>query len=176
MVPQVSRARVHIDEMEIPQVSTMNCSTQQPCDAGGRVECPTCGSELLRIANAAREQDGEEEENEEPDPSPPPTAATKSKAVEKPKTARKKPEPRGLKRFKPGVTSVKEVRKAIRVEMLACIPGWNRTKARCVIDAHPTGTLGEIMGSTLGQLARVQISQSTTLGTELAQALLFVVE
>ena len=144
-------------------------------DADGRVECPTCGSELLRIAHADREQECETELHCEPGLSPP-TAATKSKAVEKPKTARKKPEPKGLKRFKPSVTSIKEVRKAVRVEMLACIPGWNRSKARYVIDAHPTGTLGEIMDSTLGQLARVKIGQSTTLGTELAQALLFVVE
>lgn len=145
-----------------------SCTVYTAGDADrGSVECPTCGCELLCLATSDKE-DGEDRELS-------PTPPSKRKAEEKAEKDRKRP-PRGLKRFKPGVTKVKEVRKAIRVEMLACIPGWNRLKARKVIDAHPTGTLGEIMQSSLGQLARIKVGQSATLGTSLAEALQFVVE
>ena len=115
---------------------------------------------------------GDESSSESP---PEKKAAKKPTPAKKPAVDRSAT-PRGLKRFKPGVTQVKEVRKAIRVEMLACIPGWNRARARAVIDAHPSGTLREIMGSSLGHLACIKIGQSSTLGTELAQALQLVIE
>ena len=166
-------AAIYMDALE----TSLSCSAH---DADGKIECPTCGCELLCLATSVAEDNedlrtectGDESSSESP---PEKKAAKKPTPAKKPAVDRSAT-PRGLKRFKPGVTQVKEIRKAIRVEMLACIPGWNRARARAVIDAHPSGTLREIMGSPLGHLACIKIGQSSTLGTELAQALQLVIE
>ncbi len=57
----------------------------------------------------------------------------------------------------------------------AGIPGFNRAKAQAVVDYHAGGTISEIMGSTIGELARIPLGRMT-LGVPLAQALTFVIE
>ena len=69
-----------------------------------RVDCPTCGTAIIPAAGI--EDDIDEVEGDAPVP-------RKRKAVRQP-TA-----PRGFKRFNPGVTQIKEIRRAIRVEMIA---------------------------------------------------------
>lgn len=76
--------------------------------------------------------------------------------------------------LKPGVTHFKSVRRVVRVEMLAKIPGMNRAKALAVVEALPDATMSAIMDLTCGELAAVNVGNSC-LGAELAQALKKVV-
>ena len=72
--------------------------------ANDRVDCPTCGTAIIPAAGI--EDDIDEVERDTPAP-------------RKRKAARQPTAPRGFKRFNPGVTQIKEIRRAIRVEMIA---------------------------------------------------------
>ena len=103
----------------------------------------------------------------QPQPQPQPPARKQPAKV----AAHVKPRRASLK---PGICHFKAVRRTVRAEMLAQIPGMNRAKARAVIDALPNGTLSAIMALPSGELAAISVG-SGRVGTDLAQALKKVV-
>ena len=93
----------------ITVISVQLCGDMEAAEVGhdaenDRVDCPTCGTAIIPATGI--EDDIDEVERDTPAP-------RKRKAVRQP-TA-----PRGFKRFNPGVTQIKEIRRAIRVEMIA---------------------------------------------------------
>ena len=68
---------------------------------------------------------------------------SKHELPKKPRKYKEKP--------KPGIVKHKAVRKLVRVEMIAKIPGFNRPKARAVVESYPT--LTEIINTPLELLA-----------------------
>ena len=65
----------------------------------------------------------------------------------------------------PGETELPEVRKAIRIEMLAKISGCNRATATAVVATFPNLTFSKIMTSSVDELANIQM-KSRTVGHE----------
>ena len=135
------------------------------------VSCPTCGSSLMALVNS-------DDVDEEREPTEVPQIKIKPKAV--PAAEKELPLAPVAKRPRltpnPGITKVKAVRKAVRISMLKCIPGFNQVKAQAVVEAFPAGTLGEIMDASLEELASIKYGQSgCVLGVSLAEALRYVV-
>ena len=138
---------------------------------GEDLVCGTCGLPLAPLLVGADDDDKdtgdtESEADIRPAPQPQPTARKQPAKV-----ANVKPRRAALK---PGICHFKAVRRTVRAEMLAQIPGMNRAKARAVIDALPNGTLSAIMALPSGELAAISVG-SGRLGTDLAQALKKVV-
>ena len=139
---------------------------------GEDLVCGTCGSRLAHLLIGVDDDDKDSSDatsdaaDTRPAPQPQPTARKQPAKV-----ANVKPRRAALK---PGITHSKAVRRAVRVEMLAQIPGMNRSKARAVIEALPTGTMGSIMALSRGELGSIPVG-SGRLGTDLALALKRVV-
>ena len=66
-------------------------------------------------------------------------------------------------RLGPGVVHAKAVRKVVRQEMIACIPGWNRKRARAVVEAFSNNTFMEITKASPDELNRVLAAAEKTL-------------
>lgn len=66
-------------------------------------------------------------------------------------------------RLRPGVVHAKAVRKVVRQEMIACIPGFNRARARAVVEAFPNSTFTEIMSASPSELSSVLAAAEKTL-------------
>ena len=102
--------------------------------------------------------------DEEREPPAPPVPQTKIKSKAVPAAEKEQPLAPVAKRPRqtpnPGITKVKAVRKAIRISMLKCIPGFNQVKAQAVVEAFPAVTLGEIMDASLEELASIGHGQS----------------
>ena len=117
--------------------------------------------------------DGADDEEESlsivtPAPAPAPAPAPPPVAKQAKATARR-PTP------KPGLTHFKEVRRLVRVEMLAQVPGMNRARARAVVERLPNRTMSAIIALPTGELAAIPVGSGKSLGPDLAQALKKVV-
>ena len=142
-----------------------------PDALGADLVCFTCGSKIAPLIvfgedgvdEAADVSESHPETSTPPPPPPPPPkhppAAKQAKATDR------RPTP------KPGLTHFKEVRRLVRVEMLARVPGMNRAKARAVVERLPTNTMSAIMALTSGELASTSLGGGSRLGPELAQAI-----
>ena len=69
-----------------------------------------------------------------------------------------------------------------RQEMIATIPGWNRARARAVLDACQDGTFAEVVSLSSNELARILVAgepglaKDTELKTDLVKALKRVIQ
>ena len=85
-------------------------------------------------------------------------------------------------RAKPTIVHSKAVRRAVRQEMVACIPGWNRARARAVLDACQDGTFAEVVSLPSSELARILmagepgLAKDTELKADLVKALKRVIQ
>ena len=144
-----------------------------PIPSSEELVCGTCGSWLAPLLIGADDNDivhGDAtsgDANITPAPQPQSTAR-KPPAAKKASLTPRKATP------KPGLTHFKDVRRLVRAEMLARIPGMNRAKARAVVEALPSGTMSMIMTLSSGELAAIPVGGGR-LGTDLAQALKRVV-
>jgi hypothetical protein len=120
-------------------------TTTTHVDGAEDAMCPTCGSSIF-----ASVLTGEEKE-----PAPP-----------------KQRKPRHVPA--PGVTKIPEVRRAVRIECLAKIPGCNRPIAAAILAVFPTSTFSRITAASVDDLANIQIRHKT-LGRERASAIKNVV-
>ena len=138
--------------------------------------CFTCGSKIAPLIVFG--DDGVDEaadvseslpDNATPPPPPPPPPRQPPVAKQAKATARR-PTP------KPGLTHFKEVRRLVRVEMLARIPGFNRARARAVVERLPNQTMSAIIALPTIELAAIPVGTGgARLGTDIAQALKKVV-
>ena len=144
-----------------------------PPALGDDLVCFTCGSRiapLLVFGDDAVDEAAEVSESRPdtvtppPPPPPPPRQPHPPAAKQEARATPKRPVP------KPGLTHFKEVRRLVRVEMLARIPGMNRAKARAVVERLPTNTMSSIMALSSGELAATPLGGGSRLGPELAQA------
>ena len=147
--------------------------------------CVVCGSSLIHMIHVAGNDDGvgsleglhdDTEANEvsqeqaKPSPAPQPVPAAK------PTRPAKRP------RAKPTIVHSKTVRRAVRQEMIACIPGWNRARARAVLDACQDGTFAEVVSLSSNELARILVAaepglaKDSELNADLVKALKRVIQ
>ena len=146
-----------------------------PAALGDDLVCFTCGSRIAPLI--AFGDDGVNDEQESladivtppPAPAPPPPPPRQPPVAKQAKATTRRPTP------KPGLTHFKEVRRLVRVEMLARVPGMNRAKARAVVERLPTNTMSAIMALSIGELAATSLGGGSRLGAELAQAVKKVV-
>ena len=145
-----------------------------PDALGDDLVCFTCGSKIAPLIVFG--DDGIDEaadvseslpDTATPPPPPPPRQPPVAKQA---KAAVRRPTP------KPGLTHFKEVRRLVRVEMLARIPGFNRARARAVVERLPNQTMSAIIALPTIELAAIPVGTSgASLGPDLAQALKKVV-
>ena len=108
-------------------------------------------------------------EQAKPSPAPQPAPAARPRPAKRP-------------RVKPTIVHSKVVRRAVRQEMIATIPGWNRARARAVLDACADGTFAEVVGLSSNELARILVAgepglaKDTELKTDLVKALKRVIQ
>ena len=138
---------------------------------GDDLVCFTCGSRIAPLivfgedgVDEAADVSESHPETSTPPPPPPPPPRHPPAAKHEARATPKRPVP------KPGLTHFKEVRRLVRVEMLARIPGMNRAKARAVVERLPTNTMSSIMALSSGELAATPLGGGSRLGPELAQA------
>ena len=147
--------------------------------------CAVCGSSLIHMIHVAGNDDGvgSQEEphddiecNEVPPEQAKPSRAHQSAPAAKPTRSCKRP------RAKPTIVHSKVVRRAVRQEMIATIPGWNRARARAVLDACQDGTFAEVVSLSSNELARILVAgepglaKDTELKTDLVKALKRVIQ
>lgn len=132
--------------------------------ASEELTCAMCGSSIVHMIQVARNDDQVDSRCEshggattteanadehEAEPARARRAKTPHKPT-KPSTKRARP--------KPAIVHSKAVRRAVRQEMLVCIPGFTRARARAVLDASKGGTFAEIVARTPEQLAHVLVA------------------
>ena len=125
---------------------------------GVDLTCPTCGSQigpLLGVDNESIADTTSDADGAKPARKP----ALKAKL----KPRRAKP--------KPGLLHFRAVRQAVRIEMLARVPGMNRPKARAVVEALPGATMSAIMRISVEDLADIEVGDEEQLGDDVALAL-----
>ena len=111
-----------------------------------------------------------------------PKEQTKPSPAPKPAQAVRPAKPSTRPRAKPTIVHSKAVRRAVRQEMIACIPGWNRARARAVIDACMDGTFAEVVSMSSNELARILVAaepgltKDTELKADLVKALKRVIQ
>ena len=147
-----------------------------PDSLGDDLVCFTCGSKIAPLIvfgddGVDKAADVSESLPDTATPPPPPPPPPRQPPVAKQaKAAVRRPAP------KPGLTHFKEVRRLVRVEMLARVPGMNRAKARAVVETLPNRTFSALMALSSGELAAIPVGTGgARLGPDLAQALKKVV-
>ena len=145
-----------------------------PAALGDDLVCFTCGSKIAPLLVFG--DDGVDEAAGVSEslpgtvtPPPPPPPPRQPPVAKQEKATARRPTP------KPGLTHFKEVRRLVRVEMLARIPGMNRAKAGAVVARLPNRTMSAIVSLPTGELAAIPVGTSGSLGPDLAQALKKVV-
>ena len=152
---------------------------------GDDLTCVVCGSSLIHMIHVAGNDDGlgSQEEphddiecNEVPAEQAKPGRAPQPAPAAKPTRSCKRP------RAKPTIVHSKVVRRAVRQEMIATIPGWNRARARAVLDACQDGTFEEVVSLSSNEVARILVAgepglaKDTELKTDLVKALKRVIQ
>ena len=132
----------------------MSCTVHDSCDGQEDITCPTCGTSILALISNTG--DGE-------------SVTPPQKVIKKPQIA---PKPRVA--LKPGVVRLNAVRKAVRIEMLKCIPGFNKARASAVVETYPT--LEKMMEAEVEDLACIEVGESDMIGIPLAVALKLVIQ
>ena len=124
-------------------------------EAGEDLTCSVCGSSLLPMIEVAGNSDGLESHTgdrndhvDEVNQAVPVEPGSASRAA-KPSRSTKSLRP------KPSIVHSKAVRCAVRVEMLACIPGFNRARARALMGASQDGTFAGVASLSPHTLARI---------------------
>ena len=75
----------------------------------------------------------------------------------------------------PDTTKLSEVRRAVRIELLAKIPGCNRAIATAILAVFPNSTFSRIVTAPDDELANIQVGRKT-LGRERAAAVKRIVK
>ena len=136
---------------------------------GDDLVCPTCGSRIEPLIVVGNDGADDEQESLADIATPPPPPPRQPPVAKQARATTRRPTP------KPGLTRFKEVRRLVRVEMLARVPGMNRAKARAVVERLPTNTMSAIVALSSDELAATSLGGGRRLGQELAQAVKKVV-
>ena len=157
--------------------------SRQRDQVGEDLTCMVCGTSLVHMIHVPGNDDGAgEEQRDDNGASEVPKERVKPSPVPQPALAAKPVRLSKRPRAKPTIVYSKVVRRAVRQEMIASIPGWNRARARAVLGACQDGTFAEVVGLSSNELARILavaepgLAKDTELKTDLVNALKRVIQ
>lgn len=135
---------------------------------GEDLTCTVCGTSLVPMLQVVGREEAVETHKEEhrlsamnvaeasaEEEQPEPTASTS--------TREKSSKPTRRVRLKPTITRSTAVRRAVRQEMIACIPGFTRARAQAVLDASEDGTFAGLVSLSSEELCRVLVAAEPAL-------------
>ena len=135
---------------------------------GDDLMCTVCGTSLVPMLQVVGREEAIETHGEQHRPSamnvaeasaeeeqPEPTASTS--------TREKSSKPTRRVRLKPTITRSTAVRRAVRQEMITCIPGFTRARAQAVLDASEDGTFAGLVSLSSEELCRVLVAAEPAL-------------
>ena len=137
--------------------------------------CPTCGLPLRNLISRGEVEETGECEDEDSQQAENQSMKDADDRQSNERTKKRPSESKTTPRkhaLKPGVVHYRSVRRAVREEMIARIPGFNRARARSVVARFPDATFSNIAGTPVHVLSGIQVGKMNLgLGDELAKAL-----
>ena len=131
---------------------------------GEDLTCAVCGTSLIPILQVVGNNDGATESQREVHDhhelnmaeESPAEGQVETSPTRQPDKSSSKPVRRA--RLKPTITRSIAVRRAVRQEMVACIPGFTRARAQAVLDASEDGTFEGLVSLSSDELCRVLVA------------------
>ena len=141
---------------------------------GEDLTCAVCGTSLIPMLQVVGNSDGATESQRVHDHNElnvaeenPTEGQVETSPTRQPDKSSSKPVRRA--RLKPTITRSIAVRRAVRQEMIACIPGFTRARAQAVLEASEDGAFEGLVSLSSDELCRVLVTAEPALkrGSEL---------